>query len=74
MLMNVIVRGSLYPDVAILIDYVMWWRASSRAKERDIKMTMTFYAVISHHRAEMMMDALMMRSHSIDRDRDIYNI
>jgi hypothetical protein len=71
MLMNVIVRGSLYPDVAILIDDVMW-RASSRAKERDIKMTLTFYAVISHHRADMMMDALMMRSHSIDRDRDIY--
>ena len=74
MLMNVIVRGSLYPDDAILINDVMW-RASSRAKERDIKMTLTFYAVISHHRAdEMMMDALMMRSHSIDRDRDIYNI
>jgi hypothetical protein len=58
MLMNVIVRGSLYPDVAILIDDVMW-RASSWAKERDIKMTLTFYAVISHHRAEMMMDELV---------------
>lgn len=68
MLMNVIVRGSLYPDVAILIDDVMW-RASSRAKERDIKMTLTFYAVISHHRAERDDDGCIDDAFSFDRSR-----